>query len=215
MREDIRNIIIIFAICVLIIGGGIWLYSRSAGETNDYTNKQNVIVRNDSLKVGNGEKITLVEFADFECPACAIVSPAIEKILEEYKKDITFVFRHFPLTQHYNAVLAGKAGEAANDQGKFAEMYKKIYAERARWGDRKTLQTEVFIQFAREIGLDVEKFRSDIESDKYEEKIKNDFRDGISLGVNSTPTFFINNIKYVGAIPYENLKEIVEAELKK
>jgi len=216
MTEDIRNISIVIIVCIAIILAGAFVYGRSNVDPLSIPENQVKLERPDSLTIGskNG-KVKIIEFADFECPACAIGAETVLKLINDYKDQISFVFRHFPLEQHSNAFLASKAGEAANEQGKFKEMYEKIYTNRPAWGDKRDPQTEVFVGFAKDLGLDVVKFRADLASDKYDSKIKRDKQDGIDIGVNSTPTFFINNKEYVGALTYDDLKKIVELNLSK
>lgn len=216
MNEEVKNILLIIVACVVIMLIGIFFYSNSNIDPLSLSENQTKLIKSDSLTIGKtSAKVKIVEFADFECPACAAEAGVILKLLNDYKDNISLIFRHFPLDQHKNAFLAGKAVEAANEQGKFKEMYEKIYLNRFIWGDKTEPQTEAFIGFAREIGLDIAKFKTDILSDKYDTKIYGDRQDGIDLGINSTPTLIIGGKKYTSAMPYEDFKKIIDTELGK
>src|SRR5581483_190972 len=95
-----------------------------------------VLTRNANHKItSTNTKVTIIEFADFQCPACGQAHPALKQILEEYKGKVTFIYRHFPLPQHQNAILAAKASEAAGEQGKFWEMHDMLYEKQNEWSE--------------------------------------------------------------------------------
>lgn len=174
---------------------------------------RSLLIREDSRILGpNDAKITLVEFADFECEACAAAHPILQKILKEYDGKIQFVFRNFP--NHFNSMLAAKSAEAAGEEGKFWEMHDKLLENQLEWGEKKVPVTEAFIKYAKEIRLNVPSFTTLISSTTFEEKILRDRKDGVSLGVRATPTFYLNGKKYEGIPPYEELKKIIDKELE-
>ncbi len=137
----------------------------------------------------------------------------MKRVLDEYKGEVNFVVRNFP--NHFNSILAAQSAEAAGEQGKFWEMYAKLFENQKEWGEQKTPQTEIFMSYAQEIGLDMAKFKEALDSKKYESKITTDKSEGLALGVDATPTFYINGIKNVGVLSYEEWKRKIEAELKK
>jgi protein-disulfide isomerase len=154
-------------------------------------------------------KVTIVEWSDFECPFCSRVSPTLAKIKEQYGKEVRVVFRHQPLPFHQNAKLAAEASMAAHEQGKFWEMHDKLFANQ-RALDRASLE-----KYAQELGLDMGKFKAAMDSNKYGAQIDADSAEGMRVGANGTPTFFINGRTVVGAVPFDNFKRVIDEELKK
>ena len=149
------------------------------------------LVRPDSQVLSDaGSDVEFVEFLDFECEACRAAFPAVEQLREEFGDQVTFVVRNFPL--HNNSVAAAKAAEAAAAQGKFEEMYVKLFETQTEWGEKSSSQEDVFFGFAEDLGLDMDEFRSVYDDPATEEKIERDQADGRALGVSGTPTFFLN-----------------------
>ena len=153
------------------------------------------LVRDDSPRLSTAAdgKVTFVEFLDFECEACGAAYPAIEQLRERFGDRVTFVVRYFSL--HRNSDAAARAAEAAAAQGKFEEMYDKLFQTQAQWGEKSSSQEAVFFGFADDLGLDMEQFRADYEDPSTLERIQRDKADGQALGVSGTPTFFLNGEK--------------------
>ncbi|RIV39710.1 DsbA family protein [Micromonospora radicis] len=153
-----------------------------------------VLVREDSHRLSTAPdgKVTLVEFLDFECEACGAVYPAIKEILDTYQDRLTFVVRYFPIPSHPNAELAARAAQAAAEQGRFAEMYTVLFENQEAWGHQRTPQTETFVEYARTLGLDVDRFRRDLDDPAVAARVASDRADGETAGVQGTPTFFLN-----------------------
>ncbi|MDI6768112.1 MAG: DsbA family protein [Anaerolineales bacterium] len=152
-------------------------------------------------------EVTIVEFSDFECPYCADAVPVIKEILEKYPSQVRFVYRHFPLTDiHSNAFRAAEAAEGAGEQGKFWEMHDKLFA------NQTALDIENLRQYAAEINLDLALFAVCLESGRARAAIELDLADGEKYGVNSTPTFFVNNMMVIGD---SELDDAVENVLSK
>lgn len=151
--------------------------------------------------------VTIVEFTDFECPSCAQQHPVLERIVSEFGDRIRLVVRDFPLSQHANAHKAAEAAEAAREQGKYWEYVSVLFRNQSALGVDKLKQ------YASEIGLDRTRFDAALNSGKFAEKIQRDLLDGRRLGVNGTPTFFVNG-KRVSDRSYEGLKATIEAMLK-
>ena len=149
----------------------------------------------DHTKGAANAKVTLIEYGDFQCPACGYFHPIVEQVMARYGDRISFTFRNFPLEQlHKNAMAASQAAEAAGAQGKYWEMYDKLYDTQKAWSDLDDA-TETFAGYAKDLGLDVEKFKSELTSKKYESKVRADYQGGVTLGVNSTPSFYLNGTK--------------------
>lgn len=152
------------------------------------------IVNNNDHIWGNPiASIELVEYGDYECPYCGHAFPIVKKILRNFGSEIKFVFRNFPLTKiHPNAFSAALATEAAGLQNRFWEMHDIIFE------NQKALDDDYILLFAHRIGLDMERFKTDIQQKPLMEKVHKDFESGLRSGVNRTPTFFINGHKYEG-----------------
>ncbi|MFF9141011.1 DsbA family protein [Streptomyces albogriseolus] len=153
-----------------------------------------VLVRSDShrLSTAKDDKVTVVEFLDLECESCRAAFPVVEQLREEYEGRVTFVMRYFPIPSHQNAELAARAVEAAAAQGKLEAMYQKMYQTQESWGDQQVSHEETFRGFARELGLDMKRFEADWKDPATAKRVEKDRQDGLALGVQGTPTFFIN-----------------------
>jgi protein-disulfide isomerase len=146
---------------------------------------------NHSQGAGNKD-VTLIEYGDFQCPACKSYYPIIKQVKKEYGSDIRFVFRHFPLVQiHSNAFVASRAAESAGLQGKFWQMHDLLYENQESWSQLPDT-TAVFEQYAGQLGLDLERFRQDMASESVNSTINTDLQKAKALGATSTPTFVLN-----------------------
>ncbi|MGW3866034.1 DsbA family protein [Streptomyces sp. NPDC005047] len=175
-----------------------------------------VLVRADShrLSTAKDAKVTVVEFLDLECESCRAAFPHVEQLREEYKGRVTFVIRYFPLPGHKNAELAARAVEAAGGQGKLEAMYRKMYETQSQWGDQQVSHEETFRGFAKELGLDMKKFEADWNDPATAKRVEKDRKDGLALGVQGTPTFFVNGQRpQIRSL--EDFKAAIDAELAK
>ena len=206
-----------FAVVFLfVLGGLIFVNTRdSGGPVNSDAAENPKTVRADShmLTTAEDDKVNLVEFLDFECEACRAQFPTMERIREEYEGRINFVVRYFPLSGHANAENAALAVEAASKQGAFEEMYVKMYETQSEWGESQDSKEDLFVEFARELGLDDAQFVADVNDPKTAERIAKDQQDGVGLGVQGTPTIFLNDEELPSMPPYELLKERIDALL--
>lgn len=161
-------------------------------------------------------KVTLIEFGDFQCPACRIYYPIVRDVLTSYEGRLRLLFKHFPLTQaHPNAYLAAKAAEAAGAQGKFFEYHDILYEKQGEWAPLPIVVARTkFISYASELKLDEEKFKKDLENKESEAKIRENQDEGINNGVSGTPTFFLNGKKIENPKGVEDFKKLIEKELK-
>ncbi len=153
-------------------------------------------------------RITIVEFSDFECPYCSVAVKEVATIQAAYPKDIKLIYKQFPLSMHPNAPLAAAASLAAKEQGKFWEMHDLLFA------NFHTLSRDNMLSWAKQIGLDVNKFKADLDSGKFQAIVKKDLSDGEAAGVYGTPAFFINGKLYNGTMKLDALKPILDVELK-
>lgn len=153
--------------------------------------------------------VTIVAFSDFQCPFCNRVNPTLTKLLADYPDQVRIAFKHMPLRIHPDAPAAHAAAEAARRQGKFWEMYDKIFA------NQRELTPEKFKQYAAELNLDAAQFEKDSNDPAVKAKIDADLKEAEKLGVAGTPAFFINGKYLSGAQPYENFKKFVDEALSK
>jgi len=153
--------------------------------------------------------VTVVEFSDFQCPFCSRLTTALHKVHKEYPNKIRWVFKHFPLPSHAQATQASVASLCAADQGKFWEYHDHLFAHQNK------LSEGDLVQYAEALKLDANKFKACLSERQHVERITNDVQYGKSLGVQSTPTFFINGKAFVGAVDEAQLRKILTEELSK
>lgn len=150
-------------------------------------------------------KVVLVEYSDFECPFCQRFHPTMKQLQAKYGDDIAWVYRHFPLKSiHPNAEAAGNAAECAGEQGKFWE-----YAD-ALFEDIQGFNTTRYTQIAKDLRLNEKRFTDCVSSGKYLGKVNADFASGQAAGVTGTPATFINGQLVSGALPIENMTDIID-----
>lgn len=148
--------------------------------------------------------VTLVEYGDYECPYCGRAQLVVRELLARHRYDVLFAFRHFPLTQlHPRALSAANAAEAAGAQGAFWQMHETLFA------NQHALEDEDLIAYADALGLDLDRFVSDLREGTYLPKIRADFRGGVRSGVNGTPTFFANGTRVDTGWSLESLEAVV------
>lgn len=182
---------------IIVLLFGYYLYASPSSPV-DIATSDIVITQTDHVRGAKDGKVTLVEFGDFQCPACGAWEPIVRQALSDNKDILKVTFRHFPLVQlHRNALLAAKATEAASLQGKFWEMHDIIYDKQEEWSESLNAR-QFFVTYANTLGLDTKKFADDIDSKAIEEKILAELKEGTRLGVQGTPTFFLNGKKLEG-----------------
>ncbi|HVZ58316.1 MAG TPA: thioredoxin domain-containing protein [Patescibacteria group bacterium] len=160
-------------------------------------------------------KVAIVEFGDFECPACGAAHPAVKRILADYKGRIYFIFRNFPLPMHPNAPMAAEAAYAAFKQDKFWQLHDQLYEAQDEWGEKSATDAKNLVTgYVQSLGLNMTQFTNDLNSNAGSAKIQKDQNDGYQLGVDSTPTFFINGEKFAGVMTYDQLKQQIDDHLK-
>jgi protein-disulfide isomerase len=160
--------------------------------------------------------VTLEEFSDFQCPACGGLDPGLRRISRDYGERVRWVFRNFPLTTiHKYAFIAARAAEAAGVQGKFWEMHDMLYDNQDEWV-KAAEPRDLFNSYATRLGLDVQRFRADMEQRQdLADRIKADYERGSSLRVQGTPTIFINGRELMpGKLPTEDdIRREIDATL--
>ncbi len=163
-------------------------------KTNNNNNQANIapVSDDDYFKDNSNATVTIVEYSDFQCPACAQYYQMLKQVHTDFGDKIKFVYRHFPLrTIHPNAQAASEAAVAAGLQGRFWEMHDQLFENQTSWSNLAKPE-ESFIRYAENLGLNVEQFKSDLKSSQVKDRVNRDYNDAIKNGLNGTPTFFIN-----------------------
>ncbi|MDB5165302.1 MAG: hypothetical protein JWM00_192 [Candidatus Saccharibacteria bacterium] len=197
---DKKAWIVFSVIVVVVLGGLIYLSSKNKVDVSSVNAEQIFAASEQNGNIADhvfgkkDSKVVLIEYGDFQCPGCGGAHPQIKAITEEYDTKITFVFRNFPLTSiHPNARAAAAAVEAAGLQGKYWEMHNIVFDNQNNWKDASTTERDAFFtQYAIEAGANKDQFIKDLASVAIGKKISFDQALGKKVGVNSTPTFFLN-----------------------
>ncbi|MDD5318467.1 MAG: thioredoxin domain-containing protein [Candidatus Pacebacteria bacterium] len=228
MKQEIKVVIGIIIGTIIIIIGGLWIASstqKPTGLASGAKADSKILIRagsplisgsSTSLSVGDeasSSVVTLVEFADFECPACMVFAPTLRQAIAHYGSKVQLIFRTFPI--HPNAPADSLAALAAGDQGKFWEMYDLLYKNQNEWTAYGANKTALFASYATSLGLDINKFNADLKSAANKATVDQDTADGNALGVDRTPSLFIDGTLVTGAISYETLTSLIDAELAK
>jgi protein-disulfide isomerase len=224
MKKEVRTLLLIASVVAIIGIVGTLMYRQSAQTTPPVTQQQpelaEKLVRPDSPTLGPADaKVTVVEFLDPECEACAEFAPMVKNLVKEFPQ-VRFVFRYMPL--HRNAKLAVSYVEAAGEQGKYWEMQDIMFRKQSEWGEihgaapppNRPAPTVVFEKFAAEIGINIGQLKSSANDPKHTAKADRDLADGRSLGVRRTPTFFVNG-RTLTTLSEAGLRTMINEELKK
>lgn len=151
--------------------------------------------------------VTIIAFSDFQCPYCSRAHPTLLRVLATYPQSVRLVFKHNPLPMHPQAPLAHRASIAAAEQGRFWEMHDLIF------DNNRDLSRGTLMSYAQELDFDVAKFTADMDSDRVGVVLSRDIAESERLGINGTPTFYINGKFLSGAQPFENFQALIEREL--
>lgn len=212
MKKSLPFVIII-AVLVLALAGGLLLWKRSGATTTNSTfagsetNTPASSINSAQTQSSPSDKsagatkpnvkvsspVVLEEYGDYQCPPCGQLYPELKQLEEEYGNQIQIVFRHFPLPKiHKNALMAAHAAEAARNQNKFWEMHDRLYRNQKEWSELQDPKP-IFIEYARQIGLNIDQFTRDLGSNLIDQRISADAQRGASVGVNGTPTVFLDS----------------------
>lgn len=214
MKQEARVLIGLVVMTVVLMAGGVTILSNSnSGQTEvKAAVDQALLIRPDSHQISTESAVvTIVEFGDLQCPACRAAHPLVKQIMKDFPGRVNYVSRHFVLPQHINGMSAAKAAEAAGEQGKYFEMVDLLYEKQLDWEESKN-PNEIFVKYAQSLQLDSAKFEKDLNNDNLKNRIEQDKTDGLKLGINSTPTFFINGQKFTGALNYNAFKNLIEPQ---
>jgi protein-disulfide isomerase len=212
--------IIIGGVLILAIGGGAMLFrsaKQPAAQAPKAASSSSGLAgaKPAHVKGADNAPVTLEEFGDFQCPPCGMFYPQLKKLEADYGGDkLRIVFREFPLPQiHKQAVIAAEAAEAAGFQNHFWEMYDKLYSDQATWSKAPDPRT-FFLDYARDIGLDVQRFAQDVSSPEVDQRIMLDQQRGRSIGVVGTPTIFINGRMLPPDTTEKQLRDMIDEGIK-
>lgn len=190
-------IILITVVATLVSSGG----TTSPGSAGFTATQTSPVTSTDHSHGNASAKVTLIEYGDFECPACAEYQPIVQQLYTSYGDRVRFVFRNFPLYQiHPFAMVSGEAAEAANLQGKYWEMHDLLYANQSQWSTNTSLSpadviSKYFNGYAQSLGINVTQFDTDINSDAVKARVQSDLALGNAAQIDHTPTFFINDVQ--------------------
>src|SRR5690554_3242059 len=183
----------VLGVVVAVIAVGAWYFAKpSPDEATPVGSISETAEVQGDWGMGNPDaKLTIIEYGDFQCPACGYYHPIVKELMEEFKDDVYFIFRHFPLVNaHQFATMAASAAEAAGRQGKFWEMHDLLMTNQQMWS--RGMAPSAFLAYARELGLDDVQFQQDVRDEAIFAKIEKDFNSGVDLKINSVPSFFFN-----------------------
>lgn len=213
MKSETKLFLGIIIGTIAIVAIGIAILSKPASVVKV---DSKLLMRADSNKIATSSaKVTLVEFSDFQCPACGVYYPMVSQVVKDFTGTMNFVYRNFPLTDlHPNAQIAAQAAEAAGLQGKYWEMHDALFTKQNDWSASSSAQ-DIFAQYATTLGINADQFKKDIDSDTVKNKIAEDVRDGNTLGINATPTFFLDGVKLDNPATLSDFETAVKNEILK
>ena len=158
----------------------------------------------------NGAPVVLIEYGDFQCPACGTYHILLKQLQKDFGDKMQLVYRHFPLKNiHKNAVLAASVTEATGKQGKFWEMHDILFERQKEWAESDKAQ-ELMTGYADELKLNLDQFKTDLNSQEVKDKVEKAYVEGTTVGITSTPTFFLNGARLQNPKTYDEFKTIVQ-----
>lgn len=194
-----KNMMYVLAVVIIIAIAGAYflLFSQSSAQ----------MPRAEHFLGSANAKVVMVEYSDFQCPACGAAEPIVQEIAKFYGDKIKIVYKHFPLNIHQYAQKAAESSECASVQGKFWEMHDKLFE------NQNALRISDLKNYAQQIGLNMTAFNQCLDSGAGAANVKADFNEGIAESVRATPTFFINGRKIEGGQPFEEFNTVIDQEL--
>jgi protein-disulfide isomerase len=217
-NQQLKKIGIWVGIAVVILAavGFIFLLVNTPGNSLETPINVKPVSSSDITKGNKNAKVTLIEYSDFQCPSCAIFHPFVNQILKDYGNKIYFVYRFFPLTElHQNAMIAAQTGYAAYKQGKFFEMADILFNKQTDWQGVAD-PTAVFETYAASLKLDLQKFKTDINSQDTKNFVQSEQNEGSNAGISFTPSFILDG-KLITKNPdnYNAFKQLIDNEINK
>ena len=209
--------VIVAAVGVLTLGAGAMFYRAKRPAVleipKNFTTLEKAGAESMHVRGAANAPVTLEEFGDFECPPCAKLAGASKEVEEGYSAQLRVVFRHFPLPGHPHAQEAAQVAEAAGLQDRFWEMHDLLYKEQVVWSKAADARA-LFHSYAGMLGLNLDRFKADVDSPEVKERIASDKKRGAALGVHSTPTIFINDRQVPPPINIAPIRAAIDAALQ-
>lgn len=213
--------IIFILLCLGILG--VIIFSNKNNSTSTYSGDATKVITEgpigDHVYGSQEGKVVLVEYGDYQCPGCETIYPLLKEVSEEYKDQLTFIFRNLPLTNiHPNALAAATAAEAAGLQSKYYEYHDLLYDTQSEWKDAPISERSKFFEkYATQLGLNVETFKQNLTNSRIGDKISRDRATASKLGASSTPTLYLNGEKLSQDVAFDKTKltQAINEELKK
>ena len=192
MKARTKPLLVTAAALVVVIVVGLVAFLVNRARAPDPADAAMVRADSHVLDDAGADAVTVVEFLDFECEACGAYYPVVEELRQKYAGQITYVVRYFPLPGHFNSTHSAVAAEAAAQQGRFEEMYHRLFDTQSAWGEAQESRADLFRDYAVDLGLDMSAYDAAVADPATEQRVRADFTEGRALGVGSTPTFFVD-----------------------
>ena len=203
-----------WAFFIIILGLIFWglIIAMNKPATGSVTAQPREVTSADHILGPADAPVTLIEYGDFQCPACGAYFSLVERLTTEASTTVRLVFRHFPLypLPHPNSLISAEAAEASGLQGKFWDMYRLLYKNQSDWANLADAHQAMY-GYAQELNLDMTKFKADLDSSAVKDAVMKDSDEAQQLGINSTPTFFVNGKVITNPQSYEAFKALIEA----
>lgn len=213
-----KNLIVFGLVIAVAAGAGYYFFfapeQPEAPEQRSSAFSIDALAENDHVKGVRDAKTILIEYSDFQCPACAAYQPMVKQIAQDFEGKVAIAYRHFPLQQHKHARIAAYAAEAADKQNKFWEMHDMIFETQKEWSSQSDAR-DIFIGYAEKLELDRAQFVADIDSEGIAKKVNEQYNSGIKVKVDGTPMFFLNGKKLATPRSYDDFKTMIEEALPK
>lgn len=215
-KNYISFIVVIASIALLFVlvklGGA--KPSNNGGEVKGSSSSNYALAYNpqDNFAGNPNATVVLIEYSDFQCPACAYFHAVINQLRTTYPDSVVFIYRHFPLPQHNNAKMAAYASEAAAKQGRFWEMHNLIFENQQDWSEKNPADS-IFEGYAKQLGLDMERYKIDVKDPQIAQKVAQQLASGEKLNVTGTPTFYLNG-KQIRGTDLDSFKKLIDEQLK-
>lgn len=208
-----KRFLIILAAIILIFGGIFW-FSKSKSSQSNNGGDSSQTAGSTNFEGNPDAKVTLVEFGDYQCPACYAYYPVVKQVVEKYGDKILFQFRNFPLVQiHPNAMAAARAAEAAALQGKFWQMHDMLYQNQNNWSSSQNASA-IFEQYAQQLGLNMDQYKKDVNSAEVLATINADVKAAQALGATGTPVFVLNGKKIDSPGDLAGFEKVIDEALQ-
>jgi protein-disulfide isomerase len=210
---DKKFSLILIGIIIMMVGLFAVAGDKQSSNSSDFEGNPRTILDGDYIRGSTDAKVTIIEYADFQCPGCAALFPAIQQVEAEFGDDIAVVFRHFPLVSiHPNSMASHRAAEAAGLQGKFFEMHDLLFGRSLEWSSASNAGA-IFESYALELSLDIEKFKSDVASETVFKAISFDQDSGNQLNISATPTLLLNGQEIPTPASVDELRQTIQATI--